>query len=348
MKVLQIIDGEQFGGIGKYILDIEKDIKDVEFDYLTSVNVNEKFNYLGISRKNIKGKIIYNHRLKKYLKNNKYDIVHINSGVFLFSFQVALISKLVGVKKIIAHSHSTPNISFIKKVIIKVLNPIFRKITNVHIACSNEAAKSLFTKTNDVIIIRNGIVVDDYKYDKKVRDEYRKILKIDNKRVYGHIGRFDTSKNHEFLIDLFYELQKKEDSILLLIGDGVLEDKIKNKVKELGITNKVKFLGYREDIGSLLCAMDIFLFPSLCEGLGIVVIESETSGLPTFVSNNVSEIANISNSFIKIKDYNINNWITRIDNVKEVDRKQAYKNTIKNGYDIKECSKKLENIYKSC
>ena len=199
IKVLQIIDGYNFSGIIKLMLEVEKNIsKNISFTYLTATNIYDKFNNLNIDRRSLKGKIIYNHRLYKYFKKNKYDIVHIHSGAFFYSFSCVLICKLSGNKKIIVHSHNSPNISKLKKVFIELLNPIYRKMTNVHLTCSNMASKSLFTKTNDVILLKNGVDINNYKYNESIRKEYRKKLNITNKKVYGHIGRFSIQKNHEY------------------------------------------------------------------------------------------------------------------------------------------------------
>ena len=347
IKVLQIIDGYNFSGIIKLMLEVEKNInKNIKFDYITATDIYDKFNNLNIDRRTLKGKIIYNHRLYKFLKKNKYDIVHIHSGAFFYSFSCVLICKLCCIKKIIVHSHNNPNISKFKKVFIKILNPIYRKMTNVHLTCSNKASSSLFTKTNDVILIKNGIDINKYKYNESIRNECRKKLNITNKKVYGHIGRFSIQKNHEFLIDLFYEIQKKEpNSILLLIGDGQLKKKIESKINKLNINDKVLFLGFRNDINNILNAIDILIFPSLYEGLPITLIEAQTNGLPVVVSNGITNEANISNNFIKMNDYNINNWISKILKIKNSNRINSYKDTIKSGYDIKLTTKKIEKIY---
>lgn len=347
MKVLQIIDGEQFGGIAKVLKDIENNMcSDIEFDFLTSVSINDNWKNLNISRKNIKGKIIYNHRLYRLLKKNKYDIVHINSGVFLFSFQIALIAKLAGVKNIVAHSHSVPANTKIKKKLIKLLNPIYRKIAKTHLACSSSAAKSLFTKTKNVTIIKDGIEIEKFKYNKQIRNKYRKELNLENKKVYGNIANFDKVKNHEFLINLFYELEKKQDSILLLVGTGNLENNIKEKVKKMNLEDKVIFLGCRKNINNLLNCMDVYLFPSYSEGLGITLIEAQTTGLPVVVSKGIPDEAKIIEEFYKIDSYEINEWEKVLENIKYINRKNKYKKTIENGYDIKEISKQLEQIYK--
>ena len=320
--------------------------KYIDIDFLSSVNIKNNWNSLDVDRKTIKGKIIYNHRLKKYLKNNKYDIVHINSAAFFFSFQVVIICKICKIKKIVVHSHNTPNINIIKKFFIKILSPLYMKLTDVHLSCSKQASSSLYYDDKDVIILKNGIDIDKYKFDEEKRNKIRKELKIDNKIVYGHVGRFEKQKNHNFLIDIFYKLQKNNDSVLLLVGNGSLENDIRKKVEDLGIKNKVIFLDFREDIGDILNAMDIFIFPSLYEGLGISIIESQTSGLPTIVSKYIPEEAHISNSFISISSFEIDNWVNVINSIKIKKRDNAYKNTIKEGFDIKESSTILRNIYK--
>ena len=158
ISVLQIVDGKSFGGIVKLMIELNNNIsKEIKFDFLTATNVYDKWKNLNISRKTLKGKILYNFRLFKYSKNNKYDIVHINSGAFFFTFQVVIICKLSKIKKIVVHSHNTPNINKIKRFFIKLLNPLYRKLIDVKLTCSKEATKSLFTKTNDVIVL-NGFI----------------------------------------------------------------------------------------------------------------------------------------------------------------------------------------------
>lgn len=346
IKVLQIIDGKSFGGIVKLMLDIEKNIsKEIKFDFLTATNIYDKWNNLNISRETLLGKIKYNFKLLKYLKKNKYDFVHINSGAFFFTFQVVVICKLSKIKKIVVHSHNTPNIAKIKKILIKVLNPLYRKMIDVKLACSKEAAKSLFAKTENVKIIKNGIEIGKFKYNEKIRNEYRRKIGIENKIVYGHIGRFSKQKNHEFLIDLFYEIQKKQDAILLLVGTGELENMIKEKARQLYIENKVIFLGFREDTNNIFNSMDFFIMPSLYEGLPVSIIEAQTSGLHVFVSKGISDEAKINENFSKINSFDTKEWTNFILNAKVVDRTNAYNDVIKAGYDIKDTCRELEQIY---
>lgn len=347
IKVLQIMDGKSFGGITKMMLDIGNCISsDIIFEYLTAENIDERFYNLNINRNSLSGRVIFNYRLYKFLKINKYEIVHINSGAFFFTFFCVIVCKIVGVKRVIVHSHNTPKINFLKKILIKIFNPLYMKLTDAHLTCSNMAASSLFTKIDDVILLKNGIDVEKFKFNDSIRNQYRKKINICDKIVYGHVGRFHEQKNHKFLIDLFYEIQKEQDAVLLLIGIGELENCMKLKVKKLGIEDRVFFLGFRNDVDKILNAMDVFLFPSLYEGFGNVIIEALSCGLPVFVSNCVTDEANISKNFHKINSFDLNEWKNVILDVEINERANEYMNVIDAGYDIMYMANKLEQIYK--
>jgi len=359
IKVLYISMGTSFGGIEQLSIQILKNInKDIRIDLLSPNSIpyknyekeinkyNSKVYSFNLKRKSLREKILYMNRLNKFLKDNKYDIVHINSTVFLFSFSTSYICKKNKVK-VITHAHNNFPISKIKKIFINILKPFHEKLVDIKLSCSKQAANLLYRNNDNVIIIHDGINIDDYKFNSKDRELYRKKLNISNKTVYGHTGRFETQKNHELLIDIFYKIQEKEkNSVLLLIGTGSLEDRIKEKVNKLNISDKVLFLGYRQDVNRLLNCMDKFIFPSIYEGLGISIIESQTNGLPTIVSKEVPEEANISKNFIKIDSFDIDRWVNKILSIKNNKRDNSYKDTIKNEYDIKDVSKKLEKIYK--
>ena len=133
----------------------------------------------------------------------------------------------------------------------------------------------------------------------------------------------------------------------MLVGTGELENKSKEKVKQLNIENKVMFLGFREDTSNLLNCMDFFIMPSLYEGLPVSVIEAQTSGLPVFVSKAIPDEAKINENFYKINSFDVKEWTNLIINDKVVDRTNAYKDAIKTGYDIKDTCNELEKIYKN-
>lgn len=364
IKVLQVSQGEEFGGIEKFELDIFKNIdKNITFDFLTpnsnSFNNYEKeikklggnFYNFNLSRKSFFGRVRYFFNTYKFIKKSKYDVVHINSSVFLFSFQIALISKLCGVKNVIVHGHSSFDVKGLKRCLIVILNPIFVRLVDRFISCSSKAALPFLNSKylNRVTILKDGIEVDKFKYNGKIRKEYRKKLKLEDKIVFSNVSRFDYVKNHDYLIDLFYEIAKREENaVLVLVGDGKLRESIENKVKELGLSTKVLFLGFRDDVCNLYNAFDVFLFPSLTEGFGISLIEAQTNGLTSFASNTISDEVKISNN---LKLFNLKEDISKISDMicstkYNTARSNDYKNTIKNKCDIKSVSLEIEKNYK--
>ncbi len=217
-----------------------------------------------------------------FRKHNKYDILHIHSSSK--ALPIAFFAKKYGIPHIIGHSHTvdfqTGNL--FKKVMGGILKVPFRKVCNEYMACSKEAAKWLFgdNSLKNVHYIKNGIDINQYEFDSCKREEMREKYNIGNQFVVGHVGRFAEQKNHKFLIEIFKEIKnEKTDALLILIGEGELEDEIRCQVDDLALNNSVLFLGFREDVYNYMQMMDCFLFPSLCEGLGIALIEAQANGL---------------------------------------------------------------------
>ena len=294
---------------------------------------------------------IYIKELKRVFKENNYKIVH--SNINALSVFPLFAAKKAGVPIRIAHSHSTTNKAEWKKNLLKqVLKPFSKVYANTYFACTEHAGRWLFgNKTFDkglVTVINNGIDVDSYSFNEKIRKEKRKELHLkDTDIVIGHIGRFMKQKNHEFLIDIFNELYKENNNYkLMLIGQGPLQDTIKQKVKDLGIEENVLFLGQKSDANKYYHAMDLFLFPSLYEGLGMVFVESQTSALPSIASTEVPEIAKVSDRayFIGL-DQPIKVWVNKINEVLNQDRNIDIKRIKDAGYDIVTEAKKLETKY---
>lgn len=166
--------------------------------------------------------------------------------------------------------------------------------------------------------------------------------------MIGHIGRFVKQKNHDFLIDIFNDIHKNNnESILLLIGQGPLLEEIKNKIESLGLSDSVRFLGQRNDVNDFYQVMDAFVFPSIYEGLGMVLIEAQCSGLPCFASTEVPETAKVTDNLIFVSlSQNANVWTNMIlKKTGHFSRKSNEKEIKDSGYDIKEESIKLLNKY---
>ena len=165
--------------------------------------------------------------------------------------------------------------------------------------------------------------------------------------MIGNIGRLHEQKNQSFLIDVFYEIQKRKDNaILLIIGKGPLENELKEKVSNLGIDNKVYFLGNRKDIERIYQGMDVFVLPSLFEGLGIVAIEAQVSGLPVIASTGVAKEANITNNIRNIDlSEPIDVWVEAICKTKVNSRKSIEDIVRKSKFNIKNNVKFLQEFY---
>ena len=290
---------------------------------------------------------------KKILKNNNYDVIHIHSGSIFSLYIVAKLAKKSGIKKVIIHSHSTGYNTLKHKIIKKCTENKIEKYVDYYLACSEEAAKWKFP--DEVIqnkkyeIVKNGIDIERFKFNEEIRKEYRKKLGVNDKFVICHTGRFDVNKNQRFLVDIFKKIQKKyKDVILLFVGDGEERTRIELTVKNYHLTNDVIFLGIRNDIDKILQAVDLFVFPSMFEGLGIAVIEAQTAGLRTFVSENIPDEANISELFERIPLNDKNEWINKIENcirTNENARRDMSNVIHEKGYDSETSAQKIENIY---
>lgn len=292
----------------------------------------------------------YIKKLKEIFKENNCKIVH--SNINTLSVFPLYVAKKAGLPIRIAHSHSTSNKKEWKKNMVKnILRPFSKKYANTYFACSELAGRYLFgNKTFDegkVIVFNNAINLDKFKYDEEKRKEIRKNLNIkDDTFVVGHIGRFVAQKNHTFLIDIFNELHKtKKNSILILIGQGPLQNEIKEKVEELELKDFVKFIGQVTNANDYYNAIDIFVLPSIYEGLGMVLIEAQANELPCIASTEVPSEAIISNQIEYIELYKEPSyWAEKILNKNRSKEKFEY-NEKKEKYNIKNVAKKLEDEY---
>ena len=237
--------------------------------------------------------ILENQRvLCKFFRRNNYPLVysHLNTlSVFpLFA------AWRMGVKIRVAHNHSTAGKGEFKRNMMKYALRPFAKIFPTHLcACSEYAGRWLFgdkaVDSGRVRIWNNAIETERFAYNETVRNEMRQSLKLTDKFVVGHAGRFATQKNHSFLIEIFAEIHKRrEDSVLLLAGDGPLMESVKEKVSQMGLNDCVIFLGSVQGMERYYQAMDIFILPSLYEGLPVVGSEVQVSGLPFLCADTVT------------------------------------------------------------
>lgn len=274
-----------------------------------------------------------------------YDVFHIhgNSGTMIIE---VIIAKLCKIKKIITHAHNT-------RCSHPIINAIFKKrmssLADVRLSCSYESGKWLYNNYN-YIVLNNAIDLDSYSLNLEKRKKLRRKLNLDDEFIIGHSGRFSQQKNHPYLIDIFYEFQKKyQNSKLILLSDGPDYEKIVTKVKELCIQNKVIFLGRRSDANLFYQVMDCFVLPSRWEGLPLVALEAQASNLPTYLSDNITKDAKCNSNvkFISIES-SPSYWADIIykDFMKGYNREEGINlQMVGSEFDIKSEASKLRKIY---
>ena len=314
IRVLQCVNDMHRAGLETMLMNYYRNIdrSEIQFDFLTHrpqrSDYDDEIESLG-------GKIYYAPRLypqnyPKYFKwmkqffceHPEYKIIH--SHIDAMSYLPLKAAKRANIPVRIAHSHNTA----IDKDFKYLLKSYFRfklpKVANYYCACGKEAGEFLFPGKK-YTYIPNAIEIDRFLFNENVRMKKRRELGIKDEIVIGHIGRMSYQKNHKYLIDVFAEiLKKKKDSILLLIGVGEKLEDIKKYVERLGLSEQVRFLGNRADVDELYQAMDVFVMPSLFEGLPVVGVEAQFSGLPCIFSNQVPEEVNFTNKamFISLNE----------------------------------------------
>lgn len=362
MKILQIGMTRNIGGLETYLMSQYRNLAEISYDFM---NITGEYEIVFADEIKKRGGKIFavpsrhlspiSHYFNwiKFLKNHakEYDGIVLNSNNLLYVFPL-FAAKFFGIKKRIFHSHNSgfeENLSFVKKCVL-TLNKILLKFSATHLfACSKVAGETVF-KDKKFYVIHNAVDVEKLKFNEERRNEIREELGLKNAFVLGHVGRFTYQKNHEFLIGVFAEIKKLEDKArLILIGDAV-EDKsylesAKAKVKELNLTDSALFLGMRNDTPELFSAMDAFVFPSHFEGLGIVGIESQISGLPSFFSDTLPRDLNVTPlaKFLPLNDGKL--WANEIIKAKSSVRTDYTDLIIKAGYSVKEEAKRVEEFF---
>ena len=361
IRVAQIVGKWLGGGVESVVMNYYRNIDrtKIQFDFLCS-EFSTNIPYEEIEK--LGGRVIiipdyskvfkYQKELIRIFKENKYRIVHSHINTLsVFSLRAA---KKAGVPVRIAHSHSTTNKKEKKKNALKQILRLFSKVYATDCMCCSElAGRWLFGNKEydkgNVFLLNNAIDLEKFKYDENIRNLKRKELNIsENALVIGHVGRFVEQKNHSFLIEVFNEVHKQNiDSILLLAGQGPLVPEIKEKVKKLGLEDYVRFLGQRNDINELYQAFDVFCLPSLYEGLPVVGIEAQATGLLCIFSDEMTKETKVLNTtkFLSLKR-DVKGWA---DIILEENRKFKRINTKKEisnkGFNIDIEADRLEKYY---
>lgn len=283
------------------------------------------------------------------MKKQKYHIIHRHTSVSL-CWMDFFVAKLCGIKTRICHSHG----SCCDKVLLhRLFYPLFIKNITDYLACGNEAGKWLYGNRRRFHVVKNGIDTRTFEFS----EEKRRLLRDENgidldAFVIGNVGRISAQKNPFFLVDLFAELVKiKKDSICVFVGDGDLMQDVKCRIKELQLTDKVIFTGASNDVQGWLSAMDVVVYPSLYEGFPIAVLESEANGVPSILSDRIPKEVDVTGlpRWVSLSE-SLNQWvkevIIQLGNHNNLLERHRYNGIVrKEGYDIRQTVKNLENYY---
>ena len=361
IRVLHVVGGMGLGGIQSYLMNLYRvmDRTKIQFDFLVHIKSENSFeneiHSLGGKVYYIENDYFEKKQMKKYSrfiddflkKHHEYKIIHghLRSTAFIYLKYAKKHNKIT-----IFHSHSTSNGCKFTAYITNLTQIPIRYMSDYFMGCSQAANEWLFgkkiAKSNHCYIVYNGIEVEKFTYNEQKKRAIRRELKLDNHTlILMTVGRLVEQKNQMFLIKMMEELTKKNKNVkLLLVGDGPLKELLQKTSKMLHLDEYIIFLGARVDVYNLLQAADIFLLPSKSEGLGIVAIEAQASGLPTIVSPAVPKEAHITNLCVTCSN-SIEDWIKEIEKVKHISRKNMEKEITQANYNIHSISKWLADFY---
>ena len=353
-RVLQVVTHMNRGGLETMLMNYyrQMDRSRVQFDFLTHREGEKDYD---AEIRALGGRIYHvppvNPFGRDYLRSlddffadhPEYRVVH--SHLDCMSAPVLRAAKKHGVPVRLAHSHSSSQDKDLKyplKLLCK--RGIAAQATGLF-ACGENAGQWMFGGA-EFRVLPNAIDAAAYRADETVRQEVRRELGLEDAVVLGHVGRFSEPKNHPFLIDLFAAAAKKEPKArLLLVGSGEGRAAIEEKVQSLGLADKVLFLGVRSDVNRLLQAMDVFVFPSLYEGLPVSLVEAQAAGLPCVISDRVPAESVLTDGVAQLPLGSAEDWAEQVLCAARRERKDTYDAICAAGFDIAQNAKWLEEFY---
>lgn len=359
LRAIQIMGKHTTGGIKTVIMNYYEHIdrNEVQFDFIVDKNSPIK-NYSDIESlggkvyevTSLKNPFAYLHQCRRIFRKNDYLVVHgyVNTLNVFPMFAAFLAGVPVRISENLSTGHPGE-----KKTIVKNILRRFSRIFPTHIAANSVYSGEWMYKKKHMDkcrIIRNGIDLDKFSYNPTLREKIRNEYGWQDKFVVGHIGRYQYQKNHNFLIDVFEQVHKKcPEAILALIGYGDLKEEIFAKIEKLGLTDFVVDLGGREDIALFYNAMNCFVLPSFYEGLPVVGIEAQATGLPCIMSDEITHETEITDnvSFIGL-DKSADVWADAVLRHRTFERKDVSAQVTQNGYNIVTEAAALQQYYSDC
>lgn len=352
VKVLQYTGAMNRGGAETLLMNIYRNINrdKFEFHFIThsknKSDYDDEINKLGgkviyIEKPRVKNLNRFSNQFRQIINDyGPYEAIH--THMQLFNGIILKEAEKNGIKVRISHAHLNGDYcrkSLFREVYVNYSKKLINKHCTHKLSCSNESGKYLYNSSN-FKLIKNAIDINQFKFDEK-SNFLKKQLNIENKnKLIVHIGTFKNAKNHDFIIDVFNELNEIYNNYnLILVGRGELEESIKQKVKLLGLEKKVYFLGTREDIPEILQSSDVFFMPSILEGLPVVLVEAQAAGVPCVISSNIPKECDMKLNLIKSLDLQDSKeeWVKELINSSNIEKtcfKDRVKKIIKHGYDL--------------
>lgn len=356
IRILHVVTYMQRGGLETMLMNYYRHIdrSQIQFDFLVHrefrADYDDEIEFLGGKIYRLPRLVPWSPSYHKALDNfftehPEYTVIHVHQDCL--SSVILKAAKKHGVPIRLAHSHCSSQDKNLKYPIKLFCMRSIPKYATQLFACGQKAGDWMF-RGAPYTVLNNAIDAKQYVYDASAAQTLREQLGISNNDlVIGHVGRFMPQKNHDFLIDIFKALlDRVPQAKLLLVGGGDLMDNIRSKVRDLALEGSVIFTGVRSDIPALLQVMDVFVLPSLYEGLPVTLIEAQASGLPCVISDQVSpECVMIEQIQFVSLDSSADEWATHILRFTETARENTYNRIVAAGYDIIENAQWLSNYY---
>lgn len=356
-RLLCIIDSLNVGGAETFLMKIMRSLppNEYQFDFVVSksggVYEKEVFSRGGKvfevppRRTDLFGAL---KAIKTVVRQNNYNYVLRLGDAPMVGLDL-IAAKFGGAKKLAFRScNALTDISRKERLVNAVMRPVLNIFTDVKIAPSDLAAEFVFgkRKANEVHIVHNGVDLKQFKFDRNGRISVREEFSLADKFVVGHIGRFNKQKNHQYLLKIFKEIcDMRDDAVLLLVGTGEDHDLICKMISELGLEKNVIMTGQRFDIPQLLSAMDIFVFPSLHEGMPNTVIEAQATGLPCVIADTITREADITGlvQYLSLSK-SAKEWAEAALAASAQPRKETSDDFREKGYDIEIVAKEIVDL----
>ncbi|MDX5476467.1 MAG: glycosyltransferase family 1 protein [Bacillaceae bacterium] len=364
LKVLHVVGAMNRAGTETMLMNVFRyiDRTKIQFDFISysqeNAHYDDEIRSLGGNIFKLNRTTSLKELFHTMKQNGPYDVVH--SHTMFHCGLSNLAAMLAGVKLRISHAHTTlvKSDTFVRKLYIHMMRALIRATSTHLLACSKESGTYLYGQyagnIRNYSFFPNLIDYKQFSHPKLMSEkDLIQELNITKGKVIGHIGRFIDSKNHLFLLEVMKEIVKiDEEFTLLLVGDGDLRGTVEQEAMKLGIFNSIRFIGIREDVNHLLNCMDVFVFPSKYEGLGLVLLEAQASGVPCVVSEAIQPEADLGiGLFTKLSlQQTAREWaeVTLHSLEKKETNKEKINEAFENSdYSLSNGIQKLTNLYKA-